>query len=232
MASCRRNPDVQWITVHIGDLGPDPDLRWDINWAPNYQLVQVTPGEAERWVYKKLGLNVSVSMKKPGKWHRERFALPELNGYKWNDYKVLYAVLFEDWIKECEFWGYGDMDVVYGNMRAILTDDYLAKFDVLSNAGRGRLTGPWSILRNTPRLSKIAMSSECGYETNHPWKDLLTDSAYYNYDELGFAQCLEHSRVRTNIGLQYRDSGYTEHDLECECVGYPNGPHSGESESQ
>jgi len=193
MASCRANPDFQWITLHLGPLAPEPNLLWDVNWAPNYHLVQATPREVQRWVQETLGLEVTVSLANPNKWHKTHLVKPKgtrVNGYKWNEYKAFYGHMFSKWIKDCEFWGYGDMDVVYGNIGAIYPDSYRKRYDVLSDEGACRLIGPWSLFRNIPRLARYAMTDHCAYETNYEWKALLTDLKYHNYDEVGFHNCL------------------------------------------
>src|SRR5688572_18268972 len=41
--------------------------------------------------------------------------------YKLCDFKPAYGLLFSDLLKEYEFWGHGDIDVIFGNIRSFIT---------------------------------------------------------------------------------------------------------------
>eukprot|EP00937_MAST-01D_sp_MAST-1D-sp2_P006239 g6239.t1 len=203
--TARRNPDYQWITVHLGELAPEPNLAWDINWAPNYQLVQATPKEVSDWIFRTLKVRVEVGLDDPTKWHRKQSGTGKINGYKWNEYKPFYAKMFEKWIDGCEFWAYGDMDVAYGDINALLPPAYRAKYDVISDEGAHRLTGPFTMFRNTAAVNNIPLSKGCESEAGYgglEWRKLLQETKYYNFDEQGFANC-----VRVVEGLRHNWQG-------------------------
>ena len=202
------NPAFHWITVHVGDLGDAHAAGGSTNWAPNYQLVQATPAEVEAWIRRDLGVNVSVSLSKPSEWRRythdaaaARASAGVVNGYKWNDFKPFYGALFARWIRGCQFFGYADADVAFGALSSVLTPAYLARYDVISDSGAKRLTGPFALFRNTRQLrlqpKRCRGSALHRYEkredTKHkePWAAMLEDSAYINFDEVGFHSCLK-----------------------------------------
>lgn len=58
--------------------------------------------------------------------------------YKLCDYKGAYGYVFQEYIKDYDFWGFGDIDLIYGDMRRFITEDVLEKYDVIS--GWGHLT--------------------------------------------------------------------------------------------
>ena len=58
--------------------------------------------------------------------------------YKLCDYKPAYGEIFSEYIKSYDFWGFGDIDLIYGNIRSIITDDILQQYNVIS--GWGHLT--------------------------------------------------------------------------------------------
>jgi hypothetical protein len=61
--------------------------------------------------------------------------------YKLCEYKQSYGYILQDYINEYDFWGFGDLDLVYGDIRSFLTDDVLTHKFLL---GWGHLT----LLRN------------------------------------------------------------------------------------
>lgn len=52
-----------------------------------------------------------------------------VNPYKLVDFKPTYGVLFNEYIKDSEWWGYFDMDIVFGNISNFLTEDILNSYD-------------------------------------------------------------------------------------------------------
>lgn len=58
--------------------------------------------------------------------------------YKLCDYRPAYGEIFYEDIKSYDFWGFGDIDLIYGNIRSIITDNILDKYYVIS--GWGHLT--------------------------------------------------------------------------------------------
>ena len=57
--------------------------------------------------------------------------------YKLCEYKQAYGYILQDFIKEYDFWGFGDLDLVYGDIRAFITEDVLNNKFLL---GWGHLT--------------------------------------------------------------------------------------------
>lgn len=72
-------------------------------------------------------------------------------GYKLCDLKPVYGELFSAELEPWEFWGYVDLDVVYGRLADFVTPADLAACDILTSA-RQILAGHFTILRNTPAL--------------------------------------------------------------------------------
>ena len=97
------------------------------------------------------------------------------------------------------------MDAVYGNIAKQIPDSYLAKYDVISDEAARRLTGPFSIFRNVPKLTE--RWKLCGRKTEYsPVKSLLTNTHYKNFDEVGFHQCLidqndDTDTIKLNTGI-------------------------------
>jgi hypothetical protein len=89
--SCRRNaPDVACLVVHLGALQNQTQMVQTIS-AENMHYVQTLPSDMESLIQRTLGIDVTVALN---------------NGYKWNDFKVAYGLIFKEWLDPgCEFWG-------------------------------------------------------------------------------------------------------------------------------
>lgn len=55
--------------------------------------------------------------------------------YKLCDYKPVYGNAFKDYFEGYDFWGYADLDLVFGDLRYFLTEDILNKYDKIYNQG-------------------------------------------------------------------------------------------------
>lgn len=99
--------------------------------------------------------------------------------YKLCEYKQSYGYILQEHIKEYDFWGYGDLDLVYGDIRAFLTDNVL-KYKFL--LGWGHLT----LLHNDIETNTYFMKFVQGYQN---YKDAFTTSIITFFDEYGYKGC-------------------------------------------
>ena len=63
---------------------------------PNLEIVKLTFTE----LVKKINIKIDVQLKSP---------------YKLCDFKPLYGIIFEDYLKEYDYWGYSDIDMIIGD---------------------------------------------------------------------------------------------------------------------
>ena len=99
--------------------------------------------------------------------------------YKLCEYKQAYGYILQDYIKDYDFWGFGDLDLVYGYIRSFITEDVL-KYKFL--LGWGHLT----LLRNDEDAVTYFMKQENGYQN---YKDAFTTSNITYFDEYGYKGC-------------------------------------------
>ena len=99
--------------------------------------------------------------------------------YKLCEYKQAYGFILQDYIKNYDFWGYGDIDLVYGDIRAFLTDSVLEHKFLL---GWGHLT----LLHNDEDANTYFMKSVSGYQK---YKDAFSTSRITYFDEYGYKGC-------------------------------------------
>lgn len=58
--------------------------------------------------------------------------------YKICDFRPAFGEIFSSYIKDYDFWGYTDFDVIFGNLRKFISDDMLSSY--LKIFGRGHLS--------------------------------------------------------------------------------------------
>ena len=81
------------------------------------------------------------------------------NAYKLCDFRPCYGLIFEDYIKDYDYWGYGDIDLIYGNLKPFIVDRIDQGFEVISNRFE-ILSGSLSIFKNTSFLKNLFKQSE------------------------------------------------------------------------
>lgn len=99
--------------------------------------------------------------------------------YKLCEFKQAYGYILKDYIKEYDFWGYGDLDLVYGDIRTFLTDSVLEYKFIL---GWGHLT----LLHNDEDSTTYFMKPVAGYQS---YQDAFTTTKITYFDEYGYKGC-------------------------------------------
>lgn len=94
--------------------------------------------------------------------------------YKMCDYKVAYGEMFQDYIKDYDFWGHCDADMVFGDIRKFVTDDILSKYDRLG------VDGFFSLFRNTPEINST-------YRKAGDITKIFTEQKPFGFDEWGLS---------------------------------------------
>jgi len=99
-------------------------------------------------------------------------------GYKLVDLKPAYGELFSPELADYDFWGYTDLDLVYGDLAGLFTAEILNSHDVLSPSDR-LLVGHLTLIRNTPRLCRL-------YRDCPDYLQILLKDSHEGFDEKGF----------------------------------------------
>jgi hypothetical protein len=118
------------------------------------------------------------------------------SGYKLCDFKPAYGFIFQDYIKDYDFWGYCDVDVIFGNIRAFMTDELLNEYDVIS-ARHDYLTGCFALYRNSPYMREL-------FKQSKDYKKVFTAPRNFFFDETNFAfeafeKGLHYSQIQTEV---------------------------------
>jgi hypothetical protein len=158
--SCKWNPDVRWR--FYTDCG-EPENR-----AGNIDYVPISFDDYKALVRSRLGI-----------------AFDPADPYKLCDLKPALGLLHEQDIAGYPFFGYCDLDVIYGNIARFYDGERLAGFDVVSTHPE-LLSGHFAVLRNTHQLRHA-------FERISDYRAQFEAPQYTGFDEHQFSRMLPKS---------------------------------------
>jgi len=153
--SCRYNPTIDFLIFTDNNK---PNLAFPDN-------VRIMPYSIEQFkvdAAKALGFEVAVE-----------------SGYKLCDFKPAFGTIFSDYLTDYEFWGYCDVDVIFGNIRLFMTDKLLEEYDIIS-ARHDYLTGCFALYRNRPFFLEL-------FKQSKDYRKVFTEPRNFFFDETNFA---------------------------------------------
>jgi hypothetical protein len=150
LLSCSYNSSVDWLL--FTDCGKPAEI------FDNTRFIDFNLDDFNRLASRQTGLNIDIK-----------------NPYKLCDLKPAYGHIFTEFIKDYRFWGYGDIDLVYGNLNAYFIAELLNKHDILSNHDQF-ISGHLCLIRNMPETNLL-------YRKNGLYEDVFKDPYYTGFDE-------------------------------------------------
>jgi len=100
--------------------------------------------------------------------------------YKFCDVKPAFGHVLEQEIAAYANWGYGDLDVIYGDLRRFYTDELLSTYACISSHAH-ILAGHLAVFENSPR-------TRGAYRRRLEWKAAFENGENTSYDEGGFGK--------------------------------------------
>ena len=95
--------------------------------------------------------------------------------YKLCDYKPVYGYVFKEYLKNAQYWGYCDMDLIFGNICKFLPND-INDYDKIS------FLGHFCLYKNTEDNNKLFMFN---IDNTINYKDILSNKQHFGFDEIG-----------------------------------------------
>lgn len=163
--SCKWNPSVQW-RIYTDCGAPE-------NHADNIDFVPISFDDYKVLVRERL-----------------KIAFDPAQPYKLCDLKPALGAIHEHDIADYPFFGYCDIDVIYGDISRFYSKEKFANFDVISTHPE-RLSGHFAVLRNTSALRHA-------FEWIPDYRGMLEAQQVVGMDESGFSEIfLNSSKERT-----------------------------------
>lgn len=153
LESCRWNPTIQWL-IHS-------DRDYPLDGIGNVEIRRVTWPEYIQRVSDSLGIRFA-----PG------------GHYKLCDVRPAYGLIYSEEIRGYDYYGYGDLDVIYGNIRKFYTDEVLRN-DLISTHGLF-LSGHFALIRNEAWL-------RTAFTEVPDWREILERADNLRFDEDAFS---------------------------------------------
>lgn len=155
LKTCQFNSSIQWL--FFTDC-PEPE-----NAPDNVFFKIISFQEYKNKVSSKLGITFQPD-----------------SPYKLCDLKPVLGYIHDEDIKGYDFWGFSDIDLVYGDIRKHYTAERLSKFDLYSTHER-RVSGHFCLIRNTKKMREA-------FKEMKNWKVRLSDNEHHALDEGAFSR--------------------------------------------
>lgn len=155
LRSCEYNPDINWLL--ISDCGEPERLPANVQYRHS-SFVDYCEQVSER-----LGLEFRPD-----------------NPYKLCDLRPAYGFIHQEDTQGYDFWAFGDLDLVYGDLRAYFTNEKLNKYDFFSTHAR-RVAGHLCIVRNNDLFKTLFWRIPTFHER-------IQDKKHHALDEGGFSR--------------------------------------------
>lgn len=147
--SCSRNPTITWL-IHT-------DCSCDEFSYPNVIFSKMSWVEYKAIVSRRLGVNFNPEHK-----------------YKICDLRPALGCVWEDEITDYDFYGYGDIDVIYGDIRRFYTDEIL-KNNVISTH-EWCFSGHLSLFKNKKWVRNA-------FRQLPNWREVIESKDHHRFDE-------------------------------------------------
>ncbi len=170
--SCSFNSDIDFYII-------TDDKSYDKSVSPNIHFVYKTLKEINILATEKLDFETNIS-----------------TGYKLCDFKPAYGFIFSNIVEKYDFWGHGDLDIIYGNIRKFMDQNVLDNYDVIALRD-DYLTGYFQLFRNNETCNKLFMNSK-------DYKKVFMSTKHYCFDEtnfnfIDFERGLHYNNVKSEV---------------------------------
>lgn len=150
------NKKIDWLIL--------TDQRINIKYGKNVKFIYSTFEEVKERLQKVVGAKINLS-----------------TPYKLCDYRPLYGKAFADYLRDYDYWGYGDLDVVYGNLMKFISSGLKNNYDRIGGLGH------FTLYRNNPDVNNryLLTCKDRHGRTIRPFDRVYRHSRGYAFDELG-----------------------------------------------
>jgi hypothetical protein len=169
LASCAANPQVHWRI--FTDAGTPQNL------PANVRVHPITLEELDARASQTIGYPIQLR-----------------HPYKVCDLKPAYGEIFASELSQYEYWGYTDLDIIYGRLNRFLEREKFTQADVFTSAPR-LVVGHFTIFRNTEIL-------RCLYRKTPNLQSILQHYECQALDEMAFADVLKQKAETGEIRLR------------------------------
>lgn len=122
-----------------------------------------------------------------------------LTPYKLCDFRPVYGLVFKTYIRQFDFWGWGDIDVIYGRIKESGLYELLRNHDIVSFRGKW-LSGSFCLVRNDDTLNKL-------FFNGNNLSSVFSVGRYMGFDEISF--CWHEARTALIDDIVFPSDNFT-----------------------
>lgn len=152
--SCSFNPSIDFIII----TDNTEELPFSAN---NIKIINKDLDEIIALTSEKLGFQINIDYP-----------------YKLCDFKPAYGFMFPELIDGYDFWGHCDLDIIYGDIRAFFTPEFLDSYDYIS-VRHDYTTGCFGLYRNTDFINTY-------FKRSKDYQKVFSEQKHYCFDECNF----------------------------------------------
>ncbi|SDH87116.1 MULTISPECIES: DUF6625 family protein [Winogradskyella] len=168
LKSCEANPTIQWFCP--------TDCVLPKAYPANITFFSTTLADLNKHVNDVVGAKVPLSPR------------------KFCDLKPAYADIFAKQVSDYDFWGFCDMDIIWGNIRKFMTQDILEQYDIISSR-KEAISGHFNLFRNTPEINAL-------YKQLPDYKTLFEVPEFKWTDEIVLSNFIKEDEVFKSMNLK------------------------------
>lgn len=144
--SCKNNENYNWLII--------TNDRTKFSFPKNVEVIYDEFNNFQKKVQQKFD-KIKISLESP---------------YKLCDFKPTYGYVFEEYIKDYQYWGYCDIDLIFGSIDNCLKLEKLTQYDKIG------ILGHFTIFKNTKELRELFLKDE-------RYKEVLSSPKSLKFDE-------------------------------------------------
>ena len=150
LKTCEKNPKIEWIIL--------TDDKQKYSYPKNVKVIYTTLNELKKTIQKKFDFKISLE-----------------SAYKLCDFKPTYGYIFQDLIKEYDYWGHCDLsDSIFGDIEKNLSNILEQNYDKIG------FLGHLTLYKNNEEVNKRFFLSS---ETKKPLNEILGIKENMGFDE-------------------------------------------------
>lgn len=147
--SCRHNPTIDWLLV--------TDIAEPYDYPPNVHIIPMTFSDLKKQIQSRF--DFEIALERP---------------YKLCDYRPAFGLIFREYLSGFDFWGYCDIDLLFGDLRSFFADETLEAYDKLGHLGH------LAMYRNTHEVNTAFLSV---FDGKARYREVLSDEQNLIFDE-------------------------------------------------
>ena len=186
LTTCRHNPCVEWH--FFSEQAPQEER------PPNVHHTCLTVPEFNELARQKLGVAVNFE-----------------RAFKVCDFRPAFGVIFDDFLKDYDYWAWGDADLFFGDLQEGLSRIKFAERDIVSVRSEF-LSGELTFLKNSEQVNQL-------YRHSRDWKKIFESKLGHDFEEAGhfkdrpidsFTDVAVRAHVRDGLNLFLGDLGHND----------------------